>query len=92
MLVGKDHTGGKDHAGGEGSWCWERIMLVLEDDYFCKILISVQKNYVVCTQRTPVCLFATKAAANYMSSRARPDPTHFSDAKKIPCPDRPEIL
>jgi len=73
---GKDHIGREDHAGGERSGCWERIMMVLEDDYFCKMMISVQKKYVFCTERTPVCPFATKIAAKYMSSRARPDPTH----------------
>ena len=42
MLVAKDHAGGKDHVGGDGSCYWRRIMLVgrimlvLQDDDFCK--------------------------------------------------------
>ena len=72
---------GKDHAGGEGSCCWERIMLVLEDDYFCKIMISVQKKRFL-HRKDPVCPFAAKIAANYMSSRARPDPAHLFTRKK----------
>ena len=52
---------GKDHAGGERSCCWERVMLVLEeDDYFCKMMISVQKNtFFFCIEGIPVCPFAT---------------------------------
>ena len=55
---------GKDHAGGGRE-------LVLQKDVFCA------KKYVFCTERTPMCPFATQIAANYMSSHARPDPAHY---------------
>ena len=70
MLVGKDHV------GGEGSCWWGRIMLVVEHGQCCRIMISAQKNtekHVFCIERIPICPFATKIAANYMSARRRPD-------------------
>ena len=36
---------GKDHASGEGSCWWGRIMLALQDDEFCKNMISAQKTF-----------------------------------------------
>ena len=80
MLVGKDHVGGK-----RSCW-WEKIMLlgkdhmlvgkdhaVVEDSKLCRIMISAQKKHVFCTEWVPICPFATKIAANYMSARRRPD-------------------
>ena len=80
MLVGKDHCWwerimlvAEDHVGGEESCWWERIMLVVEHGKCCRIMISAQKKHVFCTERVPICPFATKIAANYMSARRRPD-------------------
>ena len=64
---------GEDHVGGEGSCWWERIMLSVEDSKFSRIMISVHEKHVFCTEWVPVCPFATKIAANYMSPRRRPD-------------------
>ena len=40
MLVGEDHV------GGEGSCWWERIMLSVEDNKFCRIKIPVYEQHV----------------------------------------------
>ena len=67
MLVGEDDVGGE-----EPCW-WERIMLVVEDSKCCRTMIPAQKKHDFCTERVPLCPFATKIAANYMSARRRPD-------------------
>ena len=88
---------GKDHAGGKRSWWWERIMLVAKDHAGGGRSLILQKydfctkKYCFCTEQTPVCPFATKITAKYMSARARPDPTHYFTQQKFPCRDRPAI-
>ena len=80
MLVGKDHCWwerimlvAEDHVVGEGSCWWERIMLVVEDGKFSRKTILAYEKPVFCTEWVPICPFATKIAANYMSARRRPD-------------------